>query len=338
MNMLKYIGRRILLMAVVMAGISVITFCVSHFVPGDPLVANLGQTAMSDPEIVAAYEAKWGLDQPVYIQYLSYMKNLLHGDLGTSIRTKQPVLSDLEKYVPATFEMATLATIFSILFGLLFGMISAARHNKLSDNVVRVVSLMGISIPAFWLSILTLYVFYLKLGVLPGSGRVGTEWLGAVFPTGFLIRDAIVCGEMGLLKDALSHLVLPSFVLSASTVGILTRTVRSSMLEVLQQDYLRTAKAKGLSENRIMFHHVLKNGLIPSVTMFGLCYGSLLGGTVLVETIFNYPGVGLYAYKAATTLDFPAIMGTTLFIAAVNVLMNFFVDILYAFIDPRIRY
>lgn len=338
MNMLKFIGRRVILMIVVLFGISLITFGVSHFVPGDPLVSNLGQTAMSDPEIVAAYKAKWGLDQPVYKQYLDYMVNMLHGDLSTSIRTKQPVLDDLFKYIPATFEMATLATIISILCGLVFGMISAAKHNKPIDHILRVVSLLGISVPAFWLSILCLYVFYLKMGVLPGSGRVGQEWLGATFPTGFLILDSITCGEPALLVDALRHLVLPSCVLAASTMGILTRTVRSSMLEVLQQDYLRTARAKGLSQNHIMIHHVMKNGLIPSVTMFGLCYGSLLGGTVLVETIFNYPGIGLYAYEAATTLDFPAIMGTTLFIAAVNVLMNFFVDILYAFIDPRIRY
>lgn len=338
MNMLKFIGRRVLLMVVVMLGISVITFCVSHFVPGDPLVANLGQSAMSDPKIVAAYEAKWGLDKPAYVQYFSYMKNLLHGDMGTSIRTKQPVLQDLAKYMPATFEMATLATVISIVFGLLFGMLSAARHNRMTDHVLRVVSLMGISIPAFWLSILCLYLFYLKLGILPGSGRVGSDWLGAIFPTGFLLWDAVTCGEPTLFWDALAHLVLPSFVLAASTMGILTRTVRSSMLEVLQQDYLRTARAKGLSERRIMVHHAMKNGLIPSVTMFGLCYGSLLGGTVLVETIFNYPGIGLYAYKAATTLDFPAIMGTTLLIAAINVFMNFFVDILYALIDPRIRY
>lgn len=197
---------------------------------------------------------------------------------------------------------------------------------------------MGISIPAFWLSILCLYVFYLKLGVVAGSGRISSEYLGTVFPSGFLIVDSIVMGDMDLLKDVLNHLLLPSFVLAAATMGILTRTVRSSMLEVMQQDYLRTAKAKGLSEGRILRHHVLKNGLIPSVTMFGLSYGSLLGGTVLVETIFSYPGIGLYAYNAATNLDFPAIMGTTIFIAAVNVLMNFIVDIVYALIDPRIRY
>ena len=338
MNMLKYILRRLVLMIVVMLGISVITFCISHYVPGDPLVANLGQTAMSDPEIVAAYEEKWGLNDPLPVQYFNYMKNLLHGDMGTSIRTQQPVVSDLAQYIPATFEMATLATIISIVFGLLFGLLSAARHNKLPDHILRVFSLMGISIPAFWLSILCLYFLYLRLGIVPGSGRVSSEWLGAQFPTGFLIFDAITHGEPDLLKDALSHLILPSFVLAASTMGILTRTVRSSMLEVMQQDYLRTAKAKGLSEGRILRHHVLKNGLIPSVTMFGLSYGSLLGGTVLVETIFSYPGIGLYAYKAAQTLDFPAIMGTTLFIAAVNVLMNFIVDIVYALIDPRIRY
>ncbi len=338
MNMLKYIARRLVLMLVVMFGISIITFCISHLVPGDPLAANLGQSAMSDPEIVAAYEAKWGLDQPLHIQYINYMKNLFHGDMGTSIRTKQPVLSDLAQYIPATFEMATLATVISIVFGLLFGLISAARHNKLSDHTLRVFSLMGISLPAFWLSILCLYVFYLKLGVVPGSGRVSSEWLGAKFPTGFLLLDSIMYGEPTLFWDALSHLILPAFVLAAATMGILTRTVRSSMLEVMQQDYLRTAKAKGLSEGRILRCHVLKNGLIPSVTMFGLSYGSLLGGTVLVETIFSYPGIGLYAYKAASTLDFPAIMGTTLFIAAVNVIMNFIVDIVYALIDPRIRY
>ena len=338
MNMLKYIARRLVLMLVVMFGISIITFCISHLVPGDPLAANLGQSAMSDPEIVAAYEAIWGLDQPLHIQYINYMKNLFHGDMGTSIRTKQPVLSDLAQYIPATFEMATLATVISIVFGLLFGLVSAARHNKLSDHTLRVFSLMGISLPAFWLSILCLYVFYLKLGVVPGSGRVSSEWLGAKFPTGFLLLDSIMYGEPTLFWDALSHLILPAFVLAAATMGILTRTVRSSMLEVMQQDYLRTAKAKGLSEGRILRCHVLKNGLIPSVTMFGLSYGSLLGGTVLVETIFSYPGIGLYAYKAASTLDFPAIMGTTLFIAAVNVIMNFIVDIVYALIDPRIRY
>ena len=338
MNMVKYILRRILLMVIVLAGVSVITFGIAHNIPGDPLAANLGQTAMSDPTIVAAYTEKWGLDKPVTVQYFNYVKNFLSGDWGTSIRTKRPVLEDLAEAIPATFEMATLATIFSIVFGLLFGIFSAAKHNKLPDHVLRFLSLVGISIPAFWLSILIIYVFYLKLHWVPGSGRFSSQWLGAKFPTGFLIWDAITCGEPELLKDALSHLIMPSLVLGASTMGILTRTVRSSTLEAMQMDYLRTARAKGLSQGRILWKHVTKNALIPSVTMFGLCYGSLLGGTVLVETLFSYPGIGLYAYKAASTLDYPAIMGTTILIAAINVFMNFIVDIIYAFIDPRIRY
>lgn len=222
MNMVKYILRRILLMVIVLAGVSVITFGIAHNIPGDPLAANLGQTAMSDPTIVAAYTEKWGLDKPVTVQYFNYVKNFLSGDWGTSIRTKRPVLEDLAEAIPATFEMATLATIFSIVFGLLFGIFSAAKHNKLPDHVLRFLSLVGISIPAFWLSILMIYVFYLKLHWVPGSGRFSSQWLGAKFPTGFLIWDAITCGEPELLKDALSHLIMPSLVLGASTMGILT--------------------------------------------------------------------------------------------------------------------
>lgn len=338
MSFFKYILRRLVLMIIVIFGITVITFIISHLVPGDPLAANLGQSAMSDPEIVAAYEAKWGLDKPIYLQFIDYLSGLVHGDMGTSIRTGQPVLKDLIKYIPATFEMATLTIILCILLSLTFGILSAAHHNKIWDHLFRIISLIGISIPVFWLAILCLYFFYLKLHLLPGSGRVGTEWLGAQFPTGFLLFDAIMAGEPSLFFDALRHMILPSVVLAAATLGILTRTVRSSMLEVMDQDFIRTAKSKGLTSLQVLKGHVLRNGLIPSVTMFGLSYGSLLGGTVLVETIFSYPGIGLYAYKSVTTLDFPAIMGTTLLIAVINVFMNFIVDILYVVIDPRIHY
>lgn len=338
MNMLKFTLRRLLLMIVVMFGVTLITFYISHLVPGDPIAANLGQNAMSDPKIVAAYRAKWGLDKPLYVQFFTYIINLFKGDMGTSIRTKQPVLQDLITYIPASFEMATLATLISIVFGMLFGVISAMRRNKLPDHVLRVISLMGISIPSFWLSVICLYLFYLKWHILPGSGRVGKEWLGVTFPTGFLLFDAITHNTPSLFWDALKHMIMPAFVLAAATMGILTRTVRSSMLEVMNQDYLRTAKAKGLSEKQVMTKHVLKNGMIPSVTMFGLSYGNLLGGTVLVETLFSYQGLGYYAYQAAITLDFPAIMGTTLLIAFINVIMNFIVDLVYALIDPRIRY
>lgn len=338
MNMLKYIGRRLLLMVIVLAGVVVITFTISHMVPGDPLVANLGQSAMSNPEIVAAYEAKWGLDKSGPEQFALYIQNMFKGDLGTSIRTKKPVLADLAVYFPATIEMATLATIISVVLGLLFGVVSAARRNKTADQVLRAVSLVGISIPAFWLALLMLYFFYFRLNIAPGSGRLGLDFLSYRSTTGFLFIDAVKSGNMVLLQDAFAHIFMPAIVLAASTMGLMTRTVRSSMLDVMSQDYLRTARGKGLTEKQVITKHALKNGLIPSVTMFGLSYGSLLGGTVLVETIFDYPGLGWYAYQSATTLDYPAIMGVTLVIALINCVMSLLIDIVYAFIDPRIRY
>jgi peptide/nickel transport system permease protein len=338
MGLLKYIGRRLLLMVIVLFGVSIITFAITRFVPGDPLVANLGQSAMNNPEIIAAYEAKWGLDKPIPVQYIDYMKNLLHGDMGTSIRTKHPVMTDLAQYFPATVELATLATLISIVCGLVFGVVSAAKKGKLPDQIFRAISLIGISVPAFWLALLCMYFFYLKLGIAPGSGRLGINYTGVELNTGLLIVDSIMKGDMAMLKDALAHMIMPGIVLAASTMGIITRTVRSSMLDVMGQDYLRTARAKGLSEFRVIKGHALKNALIPSVTMFGLSYGSLLGGTVLVETIFDYPGLGWYAYRSAVTLDFPAIMGVTLVIAMINTIMNLIVDVVYAMVDPRIRY
>lgn len=338
MSMLKYVGRRLLLMLIVLFGVVVITFAITRMVPGDPLVANLGQSAMSNPDIVAAYEAKWGLDKPDAEQFLIYLKNLSQGSMGTSIRTKNPVEYDLAQYFPATIELATLATLISVVCGMLFGVASAAKRNKLLDQGLRAVSLIGISIPAFWLALLLLYFFYFKLGLAPGSGRIGIGYLGYQTKTGFLVLDTLLAGDWAMLKDVLAHMILPAVVLSASTMGIMTRTVRSSMLDVLNQDYLRTARAKGFGEGKVLTRHAVKNGLIPSVTMFGLSYGSLLGGTVLVETIFDYPGLGWYAYRSATTLDIPAIIGVTLLIAVINCVMSLVIDVIYAAIDPRIRY
>jgi peptide/nickel transport system permease protein len=325
-------------MLIVIAGVVVITFTIAHLVPGDPLVANLGQSALNNPEIIAAYQQKWGLDKPLIEQFWLYVKNLVHGDLGVSIRTKQPVTANLARFFPATIEMATLATLMSMVFGILFGLFSAVKRNSPLDHSLRAVSLVGISMPAFWLALLLLYLFYFKLGMSPGSGRVSLRFLGYKTKTGFLLLESLFLGNIPLFKDALSHVFMPALVLSASTMGIMTRTVRSSMLDVMSQDYLRTAKAKGLKSGQILMGHALKNGLIPSVTMFGLCYSSLLGGTVLVETIFDYPGLGWYAYHSATTLDFPAIMGCTLVITLINCVMSLAIDLVYGLIDPRIRY
>jgi peptide/nickel transport system permease protein len=325
-------------MVIVMAGVLIITFFISHMVPGDPLVANLGQSAMSNPDIVAKYEQRWGLDKSLPEQFFLYVRNLFQGDMGTSIRTKQPVGTDLARYFPATIEMATLAAIISVVLGMLFGVLGAAKRNSALDQILRMVSLAGISLPAFWLALLLLYLFYFHLGAAPGSGRVGLNYIGYNARTGFIIIDSLLAGDFAMLKDALAHIILPAVVLAAGAMGLMTRTVRSSMLNVMGQDYLRTARAKGLNERRVITAHAVKNGLIPSVTMFGLTYGSLLGGTVLVETIFDYPGLGWYAYHSAATLDFPAIMGGTLLIALINCVMTLVIDLIYALIDPRIRY
>ena len=338
MRLLKYAGRRFLLMLIVLFGVILITFTISHMVPGDPLVANLGQGALNNPEIIKTYEQKWGLDKPLAQQFFIYMANVFHGDLGVSIRSKQPVRGDLARFFPATIEMATIATILSVLFGMGFGVVSAARRNSAIDQSMRAVSLVGISLPMFWLALLLLYLFYFKLGVLPGSGKASLTYLSNKSNGGFLILGSLFSGNMPMFKDAFAHVALPAVTLSASTMGVLTRTVRSSMLDTMGQDYMRTARAKGLSKNRALTGHAVKNGLIPSVTMFGLTYGSLLGGTVIVETIFDYPGLGWYAYHSAITLDYPAIMGCTLVIAVINCVMSLLVDIIYALVDPRIQY
>ncbi len=338
MGLVKYIIRRLLLLVVVLVGVTFVTFCISKLVPGDPLVANLGQAALNNKEIIETYEKKWGLDKPFFEQYLTYVKNFAMGDMGVSIASKRPVLEDLKQYFPATIELATLATIISILMGLLFGIVSATNRNKLPDHGLRAVSLVGISMPAFWLALLFLFFFYQQLKILPGFGRMGMEFSGFQSPTGFLLLDSAMQGNWAVFGSAVSHMIMPAVVLAASTMGVITRTVRSSMLDVLGQDYLRTAKAKGLSPKKVIYKHALKNALIPTITMFGLSYGNLLGGTVLIESIFSYPGLGLYAYTSAKTLDFPAIMGVTVVIATINSVMSLLVDIIYAFVDPRVKY
>jgi peptide/nickel transport system permease protein len=337
MGFAKYIIRRLILLLVVLFGVSLFTFIISHSVPGDPLVAHLGQQAMSDPVIVQAYMEKWGLDKPLPEQFFDYMRNMLQGDMGVSIASKRPVVEDLGRYFPATFELATMATILAVAIGLILGVTSARKYNQLSDHIGRAISIVGISMPAFWLSLLLLNLFYLKIGIFPGSGRLSLNYSSSDIQTGFLIFDSIVKGDWRMLFDALHHMILPAIVLAASTMGIITRTVRSSMLDVMGQDYLRTARAKGLPENVVINKHGLRNALIPTVTMFGLSYSSLLGGTVVVETIFSYPGLGWYAYNSAVSLDFPAIMGVTVVVAFITAVMNLLVDITYGLIDPRIR-
>ena len=339
MSMQQYLVQRLLLMIPLVIGITLISFIISQSVPGDPIGAHLSQKAMEDPEIVAAFRKKWGLDQPVWRQYLTYLANLLQGDLGTSIRTHRPVLDDLRRFLPASIELAVGATLFSMLVGVPFGVLSALNHDKPIDHVVRMISLLGVSTPVFWLALISLYIFYFRLGWLPGPGRLnpGMELDVEATITGMYTVDTLLKGDFETFVIAIKHLVLPTLVLGSAALGIVTRITRSSTLEVLHQTYVRTARSKGLAERVVISRHVLKNSLIPTVTVIGLSFGGILAGTVLTETIFTWPGIGRYAYQSSITLDFPAIMGVSMLIALTFSLVNLATDVLYAFLDPRLR-
>lgn len=337
MERLKFIGKRLVYLVVMLFGVATLVFILTKLVPGNPVTANLSQRALSDPEIVAAYEAKYGLDQPIIVQYFLYIKNLLHLDLGTSIRTNNPVLSELARCYPATIELALFAIIIAAIFGILFGIISAMKRNSIADQAVRAISVTGVSVPSFWFALLVLYFFYYKLGILPGPGRLSSGFAAPETVTGLYVIDSLIEGDLAKAGDALSHLILPGVVLAAFTMGLITRTTRSNLLDVMSTDYIRTARAKGLSQKGLIFRHALGNAIIPVLTVIGLGFGNLLGGMVLVETIFNWPGVGQFAYQSVMSTDYPSIIGVALLIALNYMVINTVVDILYGIIDPRVR-
>jgi peptide/nickel transport system permease protein len=335
--MAKTILRRILTLPPLLVGMTLIVFVVSNLLPGDPEAAHLGQLAMENPEIVAAFRQKWGLDEPLHIQYLSYLRNLLQGDLGTSIKTHNPVAQDLARVFPASLELTLTAILFVIIISLPFGILSAVKRNKPVDHGVRVISLIGLAAPAFWLAFLGLYIFYLRLSWFPGFGRLDVGMPEPTRVTGLLTIDSLLQGDLETFSSAVRHLILPGLVLSASGIGLLTRMVRSSMLNVLNKDYIRTARSKGLAERVVILRHALRNALIPTVTVLGMMMGYTLVGAILVETVFGWPGMGRYGYLAVTSQDFPATMGFSVVVALVFTLANLVVDITYTFLDPRLR-
>ena len=337
MERLKFIGKRLIYLVVMLFGVATLVFILTKMIPGDPTVANLSQRALNDPEVVAAYRAKYGLDQPVFVQYILYIKNLLHLDLGTSIRTNKPVLDELARCYPATIELALFAIILAALLGILFGVISAIKRNSILDQVVRALSVTGVSIPSFWFALLVLYFFYYKLHIFPGPGRLSNSFSAPATVTGMYVIDSLIEGNPAKALDALQHLILPGLVLAAFTMGLITRTTRSNLLDVMSTDYIRTARAKGLSRVGLIVRHALGNALIPVLTVIGLRLGNLLGGMVLVETIFNWPGVGQFAYESVLSVDYPSIIGVALLIALNYMVINTVVDILYGVIDPRVR-
>lgn len=334
MSFLNIIRRRLVLLIFVVFGVSVVTFVISHMIPGDPARMMAGERA-SD-ETVAHMRQVLGLDEPLHVQYLTYVGDLLQGDFGISIRTQRPVLDDIVRFFPATIELAVAALLFAILLGIPLGVLSAVAKDRGIDHVTRTLSVTGISTPAFWLGLLLIYLFYGRFGILPGSGRIDSGLAPPHF-TGFYTLDSLIAGDWAALRSALTHLVLPALTLGFIHLGIVTRQIRSAMLEVLQEDYVRTARASGLSRRSVLIGHALRNALIPSVTMIGLAFGDLLYGAVLTETVFAWPGMGNYVVQSITALDFPAIMGFTVVASTAYVLLNLAVDLVYMALDPQIR-
>jgi peptide/nickel transport system permease protein len=315
---------------------TLVIFLIANMVPGDPVLTQLGDIAANNPIMVAAYRHRWGLDLPLWDRYWIFLTGLLHGDLGVSISSQRPVLEDIAQYSPATVELSSVAFLLSLLVGLPLGVVAAMRRDSWIDHLARLISLIGVSAPTFWLAFIMLAVFYGWLGWAPGPGQLSPDQFPPPDVTGFMLIDAPLAGQWDTFWDAVHHLVLPAVVLAAATLGLITRTTRAAMLEALSQDYIRVARAKGLLRRAIMLGHALPNALLPVVTLGGLAYAQLLTGTVLTETIFSWPGLGRYTFQSAVTLDFPAIMGITTVVAVIYVVINLLVDVSYALLDPRV--
>jgi peptide/nickel transport system permease protein len=333
----RFLLRRLAALVLLAIGITLVAFLLTQLVPGDPVTANLGEQAAADPDVVASFRERYGLDEPLPVQYWNYLTNVIRGDLGTSLTTQQPVRENLADYAPATAELAILSTLIAVVVGVCFGVWAAVRRNRPADHALRVVSLAGISMPIFWIALVAIYVFFYRLGWFPGGDRLDPGVLAPPHRTGMYTVDALLAGEWETARNALHHLILPSLVLAAYNVGLLTRYTRSAVLEVIGHDYVRAARAKGLPERNVLRRYVLRAALPSVVTVIGLVFANVLTGTVLVETIFAWPGIGQYAYRSAVDLDLPAIMGVSLFVAVVYITINFVVDVLYGVIDPRIR-
>ena len=336
MTILSYLFRRFVGFVAVMIGISIITFGLSHLVPADPAVAALGDHAKD--EQIEAFREKYGLNKPVPEQYRIYVTGIFRGDLGISLRTRRPVAEDLRNFFPATFELSLTALILSIVIGIPAGVVSATARNRLPDHLVRILSLIGGSVPIFWLGLILIGFFYGRLGWLPGGARIDSFIPPPPEVTGLFVIDSLLARDSKAFWSSLQHLFLPALALGYFSTAIIARMMRSSMLEVLGQQYVLAARAKGLGQRTVVWRHAARNALIPTVTTIGVTFGSLLSGAVLTETIFSWPGLGRYATHSVTSLDFPAVMGVTLLAALVYTLTNLVVDLGYHWLDPRIRH
>jgi peptide/nickel transport system permease protein len=331
----RYIIRRILGLIPVLLGITGLVFFLIRMIPGDPVVVMLGDKASA--EDVERVREQMGLNEPLYIQYFSYMRQLLKGDLGQSIINHTTIVSELRYRLPATIEMIMGALVFGVFVGISVGVISAIRRNSWFDIVGMIGALLGVSMPIFWLALILIYALAVNNKILPPSARLDVQ-LYVQRRTGFMLIDTLLMGDVYAFFNAIWHMILPSFVLSTVIMPGLARITRASMLEVLRQDYVRTARAKGLIEQVVVVQHALKNALLPIVTVVGGWLAGLMGGAILTETVFSWPGMGTWTYRAILSRDYPIVQGSVLVSATIYVFVNLAVDILYAFIDPRIRY
>ena len=334
--LVRLIVRRLIFLVFVLFGLSVITFGLSHVIPGDP--ARLMAGPRASRSAVEKLREKYGLNDPWLKQYVTYVGNIAHGDFGMSFTTRRPVSQDLKRYLPATAELGLCAFVLATAIGIPLGVLSAVKRDKWPDHLARFISISGLALPAFCLAIMAQFVFFGKLGWLPDGERlpIGVDPPRTI--TGLYTVDSLLTGNLPLFLLSLKHLALPTVVLAYGSLAVITRMVRGGMLEVLNQDYIRTARAKGISQHAVVLGHALKNALLPTVTSIGLQIGLLLSGAFLVEIVFSWPGIGRYAVDAIQRLDYNATMATTLIIALVFVLLNLVVDIAYLFLDPRISY
>ncbi|MCM3748637.1 ABC transporter permease [Paenibacillus pasadenensis] len=333
--MLNYTIRRLLMLIPVLLGMTLIVFSIIHAIPGDPAEVILGEKASNASKEALRQQLK--LDQPLYIQYGDYLGNLLSGDLGKSIRTREEITSEMGPYLAATLELTVFSMLFAIIIGVNAGVLSAWKQNSWFDYTSMLIALIGVSMPIFWLGLMEQWLFALELKWLPSIGRMNPrDPVDSV--TGLYLIDTLLAGRMDQFWTVMKHLILPGIALGTIPMAIIARMTRSSMLEVLRSDYIRTAKAKGISQLGVIYKHALRNAFIPVLTVVGLQFGLLLGGAVLTETIFAWPGVGRYIFDAISARDYPVIQSGILIIALIFVLINLLVDLLYAAVDPRISY
>jgi peptide/nickel transport system permease protein len=332
--MLRFVVRRLILLVPILLGLSILVFLWIRALPAGPAQSLLGERAT--PETIAQIERQYGLDKPLHVQYWRYLKTLGEGDLGTTIRSRRPVTDELRERFPATIELTVAALLFAVLLGIPLGFVAAKRYGSWVDHSSLVLSLIGISIPVFFLAILLKYVFAVEFGLLPTVGRISVL-IDIDHPTNFYTLDALIAGDLGAFWDVLKHLMLPAIALGSIPLAIIARITRAAVLDVQNEDYVRTARAKGLAPRIVDVRHIFRNALLPITTIIGLQTGLLLSGAVLTETVFAYPGMGTWLVEAIRQRDFPILQGGILFVSLVFVLVNLVVDISYALINPRIR-